>query len=94
MRIFIKATIAGCALTGSLICIAIIPRAETESGKVAIFLLSPGILAGFAVGSGRVHDLGFWVLTALLNAVFYSMLALGVLWLGRIVRNRRTRRSR
>ena len=84
MRTILEATIAGWVFTASLVCLATIPRTETEIGKVAIYSLSPGILAGFAIGNGRTHDLSFWVMTAILNAVFYSLLAYVILRLPRI----------
>ena len=88
MRTFLKATIAGCVFTASLVCLAIITRSESQVSKAAIFLLSPGILAGFAVGSGRVHDVSFWILTVTLNALFYSLLAYGLVRAGRLLRSR------
>lgn len=91
MRTFFTAVIVGCAFTASLACLAAIPRAETEIGTAAIFLLGPGILAGFSFGSGRTHDLSFWTFTVTLNAVFYSLVAYGVL---RLVWSRRTRVAR
>ena len=75
MRNILIAVGAGWGFTALVVSLATIPRAETGIGKAAIYLLSPGILAGFAIGNGRTHDLSFWVATAILNAVFYSLLA-------------------
>jgi hypothetical protein len=88
MRILIQGAIAGFGFTTCLVCLATIPRTETQIGKAAEFLQIPGLLVGFALGSGRVHDLSFWVLTAVLNAVFYSLLVCGVLWVRRSLRAR------
>ncbi len=54
----------------------------------ALWLLSPGILAGFEVGSGHVHDVSFWVLTAVLNGFFYSAVVYGILGIRKSLRSK------
>jgi uncharacterized membrane protein YccC len=90
MRLFLRSVLTGCVLTIGLVCLATISPAESGIAKAAVFLLAPGILAGFAVGSGRIHDLSFWILTAILNAVLYSLLAYGVVLLRRSLRSKAT----
>lgn len=92
MRVLLRSVLTGCAVTVALVCLATIPSTDSGIGKTmestAIFLLGPGILAGFAAGSGRVHDVSFWALTVILNAVFYSLLAYVVGWVARSLRAR------
>jgi len=88
MHTLLKAVIVGCLFTILLVVLAVIPRAETKIGKAATFLQSPGILIGFVLGSGRVHDMSFWLLTVILNAIIYSLLVYGILCVGRFLRAR------
>ena len=90
MRTLLKAVIVGCSFTILLVALAVIPGAETKIGKAATFLMIPGILSGFALGSGRVHDISFWLFTVILNAIFYSLLLYGILCVGGFLRARRS----
>jgi len=63
---------AGCLITVSLVALAIAPIPGDLIHVGALWLLSPGILAGFGLGSGHVHDVSFWLLTAIINGIFYT----------------------
>jgi hypothetical protein len=88
VSLFVRSVLVGIVATAFLVSVAILagqtPGLPTF-GSTAIYLLAPGILLGFAVGSGNVHDTSFWVLTAVLNALIYSLVAaLCLLILGKI----------
>lgn len=70
-----KSLAAGCLITAILVAIAIAPVPGDLIHTSALWLLSPGILAGFGIGSGHVHDVSFWFLTALINCIFYTAAA-------------------
>jgi hypothetical protein len=79
MNLVAKSLLWGCGLTAAFLALGELPEATRGPLKIVQqsieYLLAPGILAGFALGSGRVHDLGFWCFTILLNCLFYSVLA-------------------
>jgi hypothetical protein len=87
MRTLLKAVIVGCSFTILLVVLVVI-CAETKIGKAAIFLMIPGIQIGFMLGSGRVHDISFWLFTVILNAIFYSLLLYGIFCVGRFLQAR------
>lgn len=78
MNLYLKSVLVGVVLTGVLVSVAIAAGKVgglEAFGSLAVYLLTPGIVLGFAVGSGHVHDTSFWVLTAILNALIFSLLA-------------------
>jgi hypothetical protein len=78
MSLFVRSVLVGIVATAFLVGVAIAAGGASSLvafQRMAICLLTPGILLGFAVGSGHVHDTSFWVLTAILNALTYSLLA-------------------
>jgi hypothetical protein len=70
-----RSVVTGCLITGILVGLAIAPIPGDLIHKGALWLLSPGILAGFGIGSGHVHDVRFWLLTATINGIFYTGIA-------------------
>lgn len=47
----------------------------------AVYLLAPGAMVGFAVLSGRVHEVSFVVIGFVTNLIVYGVLAERVMWL-------------
>jgi hypothetical protein len=72
MRLVWQSLAAGCLITVSLVALVIAPITGDLVRASALWMLSPGILAGFGLGSGHVHDVSFWLLTAIINGVFYT----------------------
>jgi hypothetical protein len=92
MRLLITALIASISITALLVLGAISPGHFPAMKPImdgSIYLLSPGIFVGFSIGSGHVHDISFWILTAVLNACFYWVIVALVLGLYSTLRKRR-----
>jgi hypothetical protein len=88
MAVALKSALIGCGLTVLLVGIAVLPLPENFVQRSALWLLGPGILLGFIIGSRHVHDLSFWLFTALLNAAFYIALTYFLLRIKGIFRSR------
>ena len=96
MSLCIRSLLTGILVT-ALIVIAAIIAGRTSSlaglGSFATALLTPGIILGFAIGSGHVHDTSFWVLIAMLNALVYSLFAAPFLLALRMIRSKISSRA-
>jgi hypothetical protein len=67
----------GFLMASALALVVVIPIPGDLVRTSALWLLSPGILAGFGIGSGRIHDVSFWLLTLVINGIFYTAIAYG-----------------
>jgi hypothetical protein len=80
MRRLVKSLLIGNALTTALGLATLLSNPKYPALPIVGWLLSPGILLGFAIGSGHVHDMSFWGLTFLLNVIIYSAVVYAGLW--------------
>ena len=96
MNLFFKSILLGFLSATFLMSVALlagsVPQLKAFQ-SIAIYLLTPGIVLGFAVGSGRVHDMSFWVLTAILNALIFSVLAVPCIFVLDKIRSRNSSRT-
>jgi hypothetical protein len=90
-RLLAKALIGSISITTLLVLGAISPGHLPVMKPImhgSIYLLSPGIFVGFVIGSGHVHDISFWILTAMLNVCFYWVIVVLALGLYSMLRKR------
>jgi len=96
MSLCIRSVLTGIIVTALIVSAAIIAgRTSSLAGleSCATALLTPGIVLGFAIGSGHVHDTSFWVMIAMLNTLVYSLLAAPCLLVLGMIRSKMSSRA-
>ena len=89
VRLILKSVLIGFAITALLAYLSVYASGEMRDFALSFFL--PGILLGFTLGSGRVHDLGFWIFVLVCNGVCYALLIYTILWWRQEVKRRKAK---